>query len=110
MTAARLETHRSDAELRICRRASGSIAFHGGKTAALSLTVSTVLKNYRRQLRRSRDTQCLETAIRGDPCSRKYATSGQPAGAIASGTGGGSAATREIPCRFNSDATAGADH
>ncbi len=34
--------------------------------------------------------------FRGEPCSRKYATRGQPAGTVASGTGGGSAATREI--------------
>jgi len=48
--------------------------------------------------------------FRGDPCSRKYATCGQPAGALASGTGGGSAATRDMPYRSSSDATVGENH
>jgi hypothetical protein len=48
--------------------------------------------------------------VRGDPCSRKYATRGEPAGAVASGTGAGSAATREIPYRSNSAAAAGENH
>jgi len=33
----------------------------------------------------------LDQYFRGDPWSRKYATRGQPAGATAAGTGGGSA-------------------
>src|SRR5688572_32845791 len=48
--------------------------------------------------------------FRGDPCNRKYVTRVPPAGLPAPGTGGGSAATREIPYPLNSDATTGENH
>src|SRR5688572_12757281 len=44
MTATCLNTNGIDAVLRICCCASGSIVFHGRKTTALSLTVSTTSK------------------------------------------------------------------
>src|SRR5688572_22842785 len=44
MTATCLNTNGIEAVLRICCCASGSIVFHGRKTTALSLTVSTALK------------------------------------------------------------------
>src|SRR5258706_16232284 len=44
MTATCLNTNGIEAVLRICCRASGSIVFHGRKTTALSLTVSTTVK------------------------------------------------------------------
>src|SRR5215211_7481495 len=43
MTATCLNTKGIEAVLRICCCASGSIVFHGRKTTALSLTVSTAL-------------------------------------------------------------------
>jgi hypothetical protein len=44
MTATCLNTNGIEAVLRICCCAAGSIVFHGRKTTALSLTVSTPLK------------------------------------------------------------------
>src|SRR5207244_6558717 len=44
MTATCLNTNGMEAVLRICCCAAGSMVFHGRKTTALSLTVSTPLK------------------------------------------------------------------
>ena len=52
----------------------------------------------------------LDQYVRGDPCSRKYASRGQPAGTIAAGTGGGSAVTRAIRYRSRSEAAGGENH
>jgi ATP-dependent DNA ligase len=55
-----------------------------GSTAGRNSSLAATSSSYRDQY------------VRGEPCSRKYATRAQPAGCVASGTGGGSAATRDI--------------
>src|SRR5688572_30392933 len=73
-----------------------SAAFGMPRTVTASATMSSLL--YRDQY------------VRGEPCSRKYATRDEPAGAVASGTGGGSATTRETPYCSNSEAAVPENH
>ena len=83
-TAVLSNTHHTSAAVEIIRTVAASVAI--------------AISSYRDQY------------VRGDPCSRKYAKRAQPAGAVAFGTGAGSAATREIPYASDSDATAGENH
>src|SRR5688500_4185801 len=75
------------------------------QTSSAVATLRTVAASVAISSSSYRDQYC-----RGDPCSRKYATRGHPAGKTASGTGGGSAATREIRYCSSSEVAAGENH